>query len=223
MCRFFCREGVVLIICLVVGRIPEAMETEIHQDQGSLCWHLFALLFLCFEYLVCIKHTLCEMKAVIDSSTLISLAKADCLDVLASIGCDLACPPEVYDECVSAGILLGRPDASEIKRLFVDGTVSVKEVSKRRCCEGISEADASVLSLALQENASYVFVNDIKLSRRIGMEGFVVRGSPDILLRMKHKGALSAKRYAELIAALIDKKRLSESNAKKYLEDDSDG
>ena len=52
------------------------------------------------------------------------------------------------------------------------------------------------------------------------MEGFEVRGSPDILLRMKRKGALEGKRYAGLITALCDRKRLSEGNAKKYLEED---
>jgi predicted nucleic acid-binding protein len=159
-----------------------------------------------------------KTKAVIDSSTLISLAKIDALGVLQEMDCEIICPEEVYQECVVVGALNGRVDAVQIKRLFDEKTVSTKTVEVKERIPGLSPVDCMVLALAIQEKPVIVFANDTKLARRIELAGFDARGSPDILLRMKRTGVLDDKRYASLIKLLGTKMRLSASNVEKYLE-----
>lgn len=158
------------------------------------------------------------MKAVIDSSTLISLAKIDALWVFGKIDCELFCPEEVYEECVIQGALGGRVDAIIIKRLFDEKTVIALNVFARQNFSGLSCVDGLVLSLALQEKVSLVFANDTKLARRAELAGIESRGSPDILLRMRRKGLLDDEKYISLIMGLGAKMRLSADNVIKYLE-----
>ena len=159
-----------------------------------------------------------KMKAIIDSSTLISLAKIDALWVFNEMECEMICPDEVYRECVVMGSLNGRVDAVQIKRLFDEKTVSAKTVEVKERIPGLSTVDCMVLALAVQEKPGIVFANDTKLARRIELAGFDARGSPDILLRMKRKGILDDKGYSSLIKLVGTKMRLSASNVEKYLE-----
>jgi len=158
------------------------------------------------------------MKAVIDSSTLISLAKIDALWVFEKMDCEVLCPEEVYRECVVDGSVNGRVDAVMIKRLFDDKTITAKKVSEPQSFSGLSRVDCQVVSLALKEKPAMVFANDTKLARRTQLAGFEARGSPDILLRMKRKGLLENKGYEMLIKELGAKMRLSAGNVTKYLE-----
>jgi predicted nucleic acid-binding protein len=158
------------------------------------------------------------MKAIIDSSTLISLAKIDALWVFGKMDCELLCPEEVYEECVIKGALGGRVDAVIIKRLFDEGTVTAMNVLTRKIFSGLSCVDCLVLSLALQEKAAFVFANDTKLARRVELAGLEARGSPDILLRMRSKGLLDDERYISMLMELRTKMRLSADNVIKYLE-----
>ena len=158
------------------------------------------------------------MKAVIDSSTLISLAKINSLGVLNKMDCEFLCPEEVYRECVTEGVLGGRVDAVMIKRLFDERTITTKKVVDQHMIAGLSSVDGMILSLALQEKPAMVFANDTKLARRIELCGLEARGSPDILLRMRLKGVLDDKRYIALVKELGLKMRLSSSCVEKYLE-----
>jgi predicted nucleic acid-binding protein len=158
------------------------------------------------------------MKAIVDSSTFISLAKIDALWVFGNMDCVLLCPEEVYKECVIDGSLGGMVDAVVIKRLFDEKTVTSVNVSARQTFSGLSCVDGLVLSLALQEKAALIFANDTKLARRAELAGMESRGSPDILLRMRRKGLLSDERYISLIMGLGAKMRLSPDNVIKYLE-----
>ena len=158
------------------------------------------------------------MKAVIDSSTLISLAKIDALWVFGKMDCEIVCPKEVYEECVIDGSLGGMVDAVVIKRLFDEKTVTAMNISARQTFSGLSTVDGLVLSLALQEKAAFVFANDTKLARRAELAGIESRGSPDILLRIRYKGLIEDEKYVSLIMELGAKMRLSANNVIKYLE-----
>ena len=158
------------------------------------------------------------MKIVIDSSTLISLAKVNMIEILEKIGGEILCPEEVYNECVEEGIVKGHPDAIIIKRLFNKNEISIKKIERPKKFKGLSGVDSRVLSLAIQEEAGYLFVDDTKLARRAEFEGFEVRGSPDILLRMQNKKIINREEYTCLIKELHKKNRLSAKNMEKYLE-----
>lgn len=157
------------------------------------------------------------MKIIIDSSTLISLARIDMIGILEKIEGGVLCPNEIYDECVEEGIAKGKPDAIMIKRLFDKNRINTKEIKQPKKFRGLSETDSKILSLAIQEKPQYLFVDDTKLARKAEFEGFEVRGSPDILLKMQNKRIIKPEKYAHLIRELHKKGRLSTKNMKKYL------
>lgn len=158
------------------------------------------------------------MKIIVDSSTLISLAKVNMIGILEKIDGEILCPEEIYTECVEEGMAKGHPDVIIIKQLFDKNRVNIKKIKQPMKFKGVSETDSKVLSLAIQEKPGYLFVNDTKLARRAEFEGFEVRGSPDILLRMQNKKIINRERYIHLISELHKKNRLSTKNMKKYLE-----
>jgi len=158
------------------------------------------------------------MKIIIDSSTLISLAKIDMVGILEKIEGEVLCPNGVYNECVEEGIAKGKSDAIMIKRLFDKNRINTKEVKQPKKFKGVSEIDSRILSLAIQEKPQYLFVNDTKLARKAEFEGFEVRGSPDILLKMQNRKIIKPEEYTRLIRELHKKNRLSTKNMKKYLE-----
>jgi predicted nucleic acid-binding protein len=159
------------------------------------------------------------MKIVIDSSTLISLATINAIDLLKEIDGDIICPDDVYQETVEIGSIRGHPDAVIIKGFFDDGTVKRQTVRRKSQMAGLSKVDSIVISLAKEVNASYLFINDTKLARRGTIEGFDVRGSPDILLRLHEKGTINKKEYESYIQKLFEYRRISKDNMERYLKE----
>ena len=66
------------------------------------------------------------MKLIIDSSTLISLAKINMIGILEMINGEVSCPREIYNECVEEGMTKGHPDVIIIKRLFDKNRINIK-------------------------------------------------------------------------------------------------
>jgi predicted nucleic acid-binding protein len=154
--------------------------------------------------------------AVLDSSTLVSLAKVDALDLISKLIQKGQVPKEVYTECVEEGLALGYEDAVLIQRLFEAGILGI--VSHRSVPErGLSSVDTIVLSLA-QKTKSVLCANDTKLVRRAALYKVQVLGSPDLLLLGLKRKLLIEKSYRDKVRKLHEKGRLSESNMKFYLE-----
>lgn len=157
------------------------------------------------------------MKIVIDSSTLISLGKIDSINLLKKVEAEIICPEEVHEETVWEGIQRGYPDAITIKRLFDDQTIKTKKTKALKEKRGLTETDSKILALAIKEKAEYVFVDDIKLSRRVEYEKIKARTTPDLLTRMLDKGIIDKKTYKNLLKQLYAGSRLSKENMKQYL------
>lgn len=159
------------------------------------------------------------MKIIIDSSTLISLAKINGLDLLKDVNAELICPEEVYRETVVIGSMKAHPDAILIKGIFDEEVVKKYAVRRTIRLSGLSKTDDIVLSLAKQTRASYLFINDTKLARRGVLEGFDVQGSPDILLRLYEKGAITKSEYENYVRQLFEHYRISRDNMERYLKE----
>jgi predicted nucleic acid-binding protein len=159
------------------------------------------------------------MKIVIDSSTLISLAAINAIDLIKKVDADIICPEEIYQETVEVGSVRGHPDAVIIKGFFDDGTVKKQAVRRKAQMAGMSKVDSLVISLGKEANASYLFINDTKLARRGTIEGFDVRGSPDILLRLHEKGTISKEEYTSCLQKLFEYRRISKENMERYLKE----
>jgi len=152
---------------------------------------------------------------IIDSSTLISLAKIRKLDILKLLKTKIMTINDVYEECVEKGINLGHHDALEIKRVFDEKTVIIGDVKQYEKFSGISKIDSKVLSCA-KERKDYLFADDVKLGRRAKAENIEVRNTPDILLHLTKTKRLSQKEFKESLQKLVNNKRLSEKARKLY-------
>ncbi|HIJ11702.1 TPA: hypothetical protein HA278_06600 [Candidatus Woesearchaeota archaeon] len=152
---------------------------------------------------------------VIDSSTLISFAKIQKLDVLALLNGKTITIQDVYEECVERGIHLGFVDALRIKDVFDTKTVTIEKVKKQELFSGVSVIDSKVISLA-KEKKDYLFADDIKLGRRARAERIEVRNTPDILLHLVKTKRMTRKECANALRVLVDCKRLSEKTKEAY-------
>ena len=156
------------------------------------------------------------MRIVIDTSTLISLAKIAAIKLLENIDGELICPGEVFREAVIEG--KGHHDAEPIAQIFNSGLIHKVDVQNSIDLEGISKTDSIVISCAIEHKAKYLFANDTKLARKAESQGIEVRGSPDILLRFLRKGIINRIQYNQFIIGLYENKRISETNMIRYLE-----
>ena len=152
---------------------------------------------------------------IIDSSTLISLAKIRKLDTLKLLKTKIITIKDVYEECVEKGINLGHHDALGIKQIFDEKIISIEDVKDYEKFSGVSKIDSKVLSCA-KEKKDYLFVDDAKLGRRAKAENIEVSNAPDILLHLMKTKRLSPKEFRESLQKLVHNKRLSEKARKLY-------
>ena len=127
-------------------------------------------------------------KYVIDSSTLISLAKIEELELLKKLELELYTVPEVFAETTQESILHGEIEGIEIRKLF-EQKIIAQEKGKNIAIRGISGTDAKIIQLA-QTISAIVLANDGLLGRKAGLRGLIALGSPDILLLAKEKSLL---------------------------------
>lgn len=158
------------------------------------------------------------MKIVIDTSTLISLAKIDAIGLLETIDSELICPSDVFEEAVVEAKIHGYRDGEIINGVFKSKCVIAVSVHNKMGFEGISKTDSVVISCAIENKTDYLFSNDTKLARKAELQGIEVRGSPDILLRLFQKNIINEQQYNRFIIELYRKKRISEINMALYLE-----
>lgn len=152
---------------------------------------------------------------IIDSSTLISLAKIRKLGILKVLKTKIITILDVYEECVEKGINLGHHDALEIKQIFDQKIISIEDRKDYEKFSGVSMIDSKILSCAKQKK-DYLFVDDVKLGRRAKAENIEVRNTPDILLHLMKTKRLTQKDFRDSLQKLVYNKRLSEKAKKAY-------
>ncbi|MEK6936597.1 MAG: hypothetical protein AABW58_00840 [Nanoarchaeota archaeon] len=153
----------------------------------------------------------------IDSSTIISFAKIQKLDLLKLLKTKIETIEEVYEECVKKGINLGYADAIKIKKIFDEKIIMISNIKKYEEFSGVSKIDSKVINFA-KEKKDYLFVDDVKLGRRAKAENIEVRNAPDILLHLTKTNRLTKEEFNELLQKLIQQKRLSLKSKKLYEE-----
>lgn len=150
-------------------------------------------------------------KSVVDSSSLISLAKINLLSILTKLGRKMLAPPIVRDETIVEGV--SYPESKDIKELF-EKNIIVINVNKKLCDKvamqyGLKEEDAEVLALAIKEKADEVLVNDIKLSKRAEAMGLEVVSAFDLLYEALIVGVLDYSGYSKAFDKLINEGEIS--------------
>lgn len=145
---------------------------------------------------------------VFDASPLVVLATAERLSVLEHVR-EPALTERVYEEVVEAGLAHGYADARRIERAVEDGLLTVQAVEeddrfeRLADAEGLSAADASVLALAADVEATAVV--DEAVGRDIAdVEGIDARGTAYLVLSLVRDGALTSDEARQVVDDLVE-------------------
>ncbi len=149
-------------------------------------------------------------KAVLDSSTLISLARAGLLHLLPSLPVSPILLDVVHEEAVSMGRRLLYADATSIEAALQDMEITGG---------GSSYAGADAAVLAGAEQVGMLVCNDLTLGRRARNLGVRWLRTADLVIAALQQGTLDADMARGAVVALRDAGRITEDLAYAYLEE----
>lgn len=158
-------------------------------------------------------HTSCArvalVRAVIDSSSLISLAWSGQLPLLEHVPISLVVITSVYAESVTNGLSKGHADAAAIERAL-------------RRAERIDDPEGDTVDemvVAAAQAVGTVVTNDLVLGRRSSNVGATWLRTADLVMLAHKTDALDAAVCQAAIAALHDAGRITEALRDAYLEE----
>ena len=164
------------------------------------------------------------MRSVIDTSTLISLAKVNSLELIAKLEIEVIMPKEVYEEAVIDGEKKGFADSIVIRTFISHRELKIlsvksdfRKVLRKKVGKGLTKGDEAILSLAIREKAEIIITNDDGLGKIAMALGFHVMATADLLMKVLKKKLLSFKEFEVLIRGLVIENRLSSAVAELYL------
>lgn len=149
-------------------------------------------------------------EAVLDSSTLISLARAGLLHLLPNLPVAPVLLDVVHEEVVSMGRRLLYADATSIE-------VPLKDMEVTASNSEYASADAAVLAGAQQ--VGMLICSDLTLGRRARNLGVSWMRTADLVIAALQLGKIDANVACGAIAALRDSGRITEDLASSYLEE----
>jgi len=152
------------------------------------------------------------VKAVLDTSFLVSLGRIEQLELLREPTWELIVPQEVYREAIEEGLKEGYPDVAKIARFFRQGYIEVVESKKATG----QRADEVVLGLA-QEKDAILCTDDRGLGRRARRSGLRTISSPDFLFMLRKGGRLTSEGYRMLLLRLAAEGRIDRPTLERYL------
>jgi rRNA-processing protein FCF1 len=150
------------------------------------------------------------MNAVIDSSTLISLARTGLLPLLAQTPLVPIVLDVVWRETVDAGLAGSHPDLAAIE-------TTISRLPVRPTPPSSAPVDAAVL--AATREIGILVTNDLALGRRARNIGQRWLRTTDLIALAIDAGTLSAGEGRRAILALLDAGRITSELANAYLEE----
>jgi predicted nucleic acid-binding protein len=121
---------------------------------------------------------------VSDSSPLITLARAQQLDLLRKFYGQITIPRKVHEEVTVAGA--GLPGAEEVRRaawIQVEPNPSEPSASLKAACSGLGSGEISAIYLASSLNAELILIDEERARRAAKSSGLSVAGSIAVLER----------------------------------------
>jgi predicted nucleic acid-binding protein len=151
---------------------------------------------------------------VLDSSTLILLAKASVLETVAAEG-DMLIPECVYEESVIRGKEKARPDSLIIEKLVSTGKIKVlgapaEEKEKLKKSFGITCGENQTVALAISEKCRLVLTDDRKsmtVCRTLGIPYMIAL---DALIDLYYSNRITPKKAEEAFNSITETGWLSE-------------
>jgi rRNA-processing protein FCF1 len=159
-----------------------------------------------FAHSVCYRR---RVHAVVDSSTLISLAWAGVLDLLACSPLDLIVPADVRQETIAEGLARGHADATAIEG-------AVRTLESRPNVEG-GTVDERVLHLSRE--VGLLITNDVALGRRAANLGAGWLRTADLVVLCVRSGRVTTRRGRAALQALHDSGRITLALLEAYREE----
>jgi len=153
-----------------------------------------------------------KMTAVSDSGPLMALAKLGVLSKLFSVYPTLTISETVYHEVVTSGLAIGAKDAAEVdkfcrsKQIVIFPSKGIKEVPLNMLSE-LHQGEIETIKVALQLSADYAFIDDFD-ARQVAEENL-----------QKMSAATTLKGTLGILVELYQKKSISKSQLKEYLEE----
>ncbi|MBI5050081.1 MAG: hypothetical protein HZC11_04200 [Nitrospirae bacterium] len=164
------------------------------------------------------------MKAIVDTSTLISFAKINFLELLEKLNKNILIPEIVYYEAVIKGEAKALANAIAIKNFIKNIDMKVHVVKdeylkllRSKITKTLAHGDEAVLALALQEKAGEVITNDDGLGRIAMSMNFHVKASPDLLLEGLKTKVATLKDYENFLRSLAVENRITSVIADFYI------
>jgi predicted nucleic acid-binding protein len=164
------------------------------------------------------------MISVIDTSTLISLARIHCLDLIPALKINVILPDEVYEEAVVMGEEKEIADASVIKSFLKNNHIKKERVDnnnkqtlRHKLNKILSKGDEAVLALAIKRKANQIMTNDDGLGKIASALGFRVIATPDLLLQGLIAKLFNIEEFEIYIRSLVLENRVSSVVAELYL------
>jgi predicted nucleic acid-binding protein len=164
------------------------------------------------------------MLSVIDTSTLISLARIHCLDLIPALKINVILPDEVYEEAVVMGEEKEIADALVIKSFLKNNHVKKERVDnnnkqtlRHKLNKILSKGDEAVLALAIKRKANQIMTNDDGLGKIASALGFRVIATPDLLLQGLIAKLFNIEEFEIYIRSLVLENRVSSVVAELYL------
>ena len=134
------------------------------------------------------------MIVVTNSEPLMALAKLGLLDLLGQLYGKVYMPGAVYDEAVLRGEEGGFSDSLQVKLAVQRKQLIVKEVKHPRADVAelpLNEGEKAALSLALENNANLVLLDDMLARSEAQTLGFSVKGTLGVIARGYRSEVLS--------------------------------
>ncbi len=164
------------------------------------------------------------MKVVIDTSTLISLAKIGFLNLLLNLENQIVIPQTVYNEAVVKGEKKAFSDALVIKNFIKESKLEILplkktyiEMVRRKTGKTLAKGDESVLACVLQEKAKGIITNDDGLGRIAMALRVSVSASSDLLFNGLKKRVVNLEDYEIFLRNLVLENRITSAIAELYI------
>jgi len=149
------------------------------------------------------------VRAVIDTSTWISCARAGLLTLVDHCALDVVTLDVVHAEAVTAGVAGGYADATVVEAALAGRPVTVTPAA--------ATPDAAVLQAA--DEAGLLVTNDLALGRRARNMGIAWLRTADLVIVAVRADAISESDGRDALAALRDAGRITAALAEDYLEE----
>ena len=147
------------------------------------------------------------MKAAINASPMIFLAKLDMLHLLNVIYEEVYSTPEVIAE-VLGGIEIGYGDAISVKKFVDEGKIhelkTKARLEKYEALLGLHKGEISVLLAARELKIDHVIVDDKRAIGAAKYFGLKPISAPFVLLEALRRKKLTFSRFKECMGKLID-------------------